>query len=457
MNAVFTAVKKFHIEAVCAAPMHTGCAEGEKGGILIHPETARPFIQGTSIAGVFRSFTEERYGEEYVKKWFGVSSSERNEDITSRITFTDAVFSDSAMLETRPHVRLNSASSSAGSGKTIGTSGDSGHLLDMTYISEGSELEFDIYVFLTNESESDSVIEKCLCSLHNGDIRFGGKITTGCGILRLTKAELTYYDMKNPDDRKAWADESKEPTDAELLSGLENFSERSGFTRVKALAAARRLTVKGNYIDNTILEKNGYTDNKNPDSMPVVNGAGSFIVPGSSLKGLFRSHISAITSYMGMTDLFMEKVFSDKAKSRLFFRDSVIDESTVKLNVSSRNKIDKFTGGTMNKSLFREADISGGFDIAIDIDSRTSDCWSEEDIKRSVALVVMCLRDLDAGRFSIGSGESVGRGYTKVSALTISTPDGEEYAVDFEKSSMDKKTQDYINSCLEALKEEDEI
>ncbi|MBE6853765.1 MAG: hypothetical protein E7505_09910 [Ruminococcus sp.] len=456
MNAVFKAVKKFHIEAVCAAPVHTGCAEGEKGDILIHPETARPFIQGTSIAGVFRSFTKENHGAQTADKWFGVSS-DSNSGNTSRITFTDALFSDSAMLETRPHVRINPASSSVSSGDTIGTSGASGQLLDMTYISEGSALSFDIYVFMDNADDNDNVIEKCLYAVDNGDIRFGGRTTTGCGILKLTGVELTRYDMSDAEDRKAWAYESKKPTDADFADKLKDFSEKSCFTRITASVAARRLAVKGSFVDDMLLRENDYTDKRIPDSMPAVNGAGSFVVPGSSLKGLFRSHISAITSYMGMTELFMEKTFSDKSKSRLFFRDSVVDGCSVKLNTTTRNKIDKLTGGTMDKALFKEADISGSFDIAIDIDSRISDVWSEEDIKRAAALVVMCIRDLDAGRFSIGSGEAIGRGYTDVSSVTINTPDGEEYSIDFEKSSMDEKTQDYINSCLEALKEEDEI
>jgi len=450
MNAVFTKVSKYHVEAVCQSPVHVGGADGKKGEILIHPVTGKPFIQGTSLAGVFSDYIKST-GED-PEKWFGSSLNTKKSDGRSRITFSDALFEEkNVMIEARPHLRIDPETSSVSSGDTIGTSGRSGHKLDMTYVSEGSSLSFDIYQFMNADENSDKVIERCLSALNCSDIRIGGRTTTGCGILKIVLAELTEYDMRNESDREMWTDESKPSHD--LTEDIASADHEKRFTRIAVEVSAEKLVVKGNYIDPSVLSKYGYSEDRAPDTMPASNAQKNFIAAGSSLKGVFRSHIQAVSDYLGTTELFMEKAFSDTEKSKVFFRDSVFNDD-VKLHITTRNKIDKFTGGTIDKSLFREAEISGKFVINIDIDTRESEIWNSNDVKRAVAMLVISVRDLAVHNFSIGSGASVGRGYTDVKTMNIETADGKVYSVDFERSAMNEETEKYVNECLGLLKEE---
>lgn len=452
MKAVFTKVNKYHVDAECIAPVHVGCGEGQKGGILIHPVSGKPFIQGTSIAGIFSDYVKSKGME--AGKWFGFSSEEKKTDGRSKVTFSDAVFEEkSVMLETRPHVRIDPVTSSVSSGETLGTSGVSGHKLDITYVAEGSRLRFDIYQFMDADEDSEEIIEECLSALNRADIRIGGRTTTGCGIVKVISAMKTSYDMRDEKDREQWADESKtsgEPVD------LDKYESASRFIKIKIDVGAEKLAVKGSYIDNSVLDINGYNTEKEkaPDSMPASNAARKFFVPGSSFKGVFRSHISSVSGYIGMSEIFMEKAFSEKTKSKIYFRDSVFNDDDVNIHVVSRNKIDKFTGGTIDKSLFREVEISGKFTVNIDIDTRESEIWTANDIKRSAALLILSARDLAVHSFTIGSGASVGRGYTDVKYMSIDVPGEKTYTIDFANSSMDAETEGFVSECLGLLKEE---
>ena len=60
---------------------------------------------------------------------------------------------------------------------------------------------------------------------------------------------------------------------------------------------------------------------------------------------------------------FVENAFENR--SRVSFYDTVIDKKDCKINTVVRNKIDKFTGGTISKSLFKETEISGKFHITL--------------------------------------------------------------------------------------------
>lgn len=455
MDAVFAKVNKYHVEAVCEGPLHTGCSDGQKGEILVHPVSGKPFIQGSSLAGVFRDFISAAGSD--AEKWFGSDKQSCQSDGRSKITFSDVAFSDSkVVVETRPHVKIDPATSSVSSGSAMGSAGKSGHKLDITYVSKGTELSFDIYQFMNENDNDDEVIERCLCAIEKGDIRLGGRLTSGCGILKIKKAERTFFNMFDSSDRKMWTEESKSPDDITEEIRKDNSSSR--FTRITVAVKADKLVVRGSYIDRDTLEKFGFSamygdkEVRDPDSMPAASPDKHFFVSGSSLKGVFRSHISSVAGYTGDDHCFMDKAFSDKTKSKVFFRDAVLKDENVKIHPVTRNKIDKFTGGTVDKALFKEIEISGKFDFCIEIDNRESDVWNSDDVKRAAALVTLSVRDLAVHTFSIGSGASVGRGYTDVESMTIETAEGKKYTVDFSNSSMDNETKEFIDGCLSMLK-----
>ena len=55
----YNEIIKYEVIAVCTQPLHVGSAVGDKEEVLIHPVDDIPFIQATSIAGVFRNYYEK--------------------------------------------------------------------------------------------------------------------------------------------------------------------------------------------------------------------------------------------------------------------------------------------------------------------------------------------------------------------------------------------------------------
>ena len=51
-------IVKYLICAKCEGPLHIGSSIGGKEDVLIHPVDKSPFIQASSIAGVFRSYVD---------------------------------------------------------------------------------------------------------------------------------------------------------------------------------------------------------------------------------------------------------------------------------------------------------------------------------------------------------------------------------------------------------------
>ena len=64
-------ILKYSVTAKCTEPLHIGSASGAKEEVLVHPVDDIPFIQATSIAGVFRGYYEQTYGEEKAAELFG--------------------------------------------------------------------------------------------------------------------------------------------------------------------------------------------------------------------------------------------------------------------------------------------------------------------------------------------------------------------------------------------------
>ena len=64
-------IVKYSVTAKCTEPLHVGSVSGDTEEILVHPVTGNPFIQATSIAGVFREYYEQVYGELKAEELFG--------------------------------------------------------------------------------------------------------------------------------------------------------------------------------------------------------------------------------------------------------------------------------------------------------------------------------------------------------------------------------------------------
>lgn len=111
-------ILKYSVTAKCTEPLHIGSASGAKEEVLVHPVDDIPFIQATSIAGVFRGYYEQTYGEEKAAELFGHrrfkektsnKNTEKDSEHESKIRFTDGKFlnNEKLVFELRPRVSIN--------------------------------------------------------------------------------------------------------------------------------------------------------------------------------------------------------------------------------------------------------------------------------------------------------------------------------------------------------------
>jgi len=203
----------------------------------------------------------------------------------------------------------------------------------------------------------------------------------------------------------------------------------------------------------------GMADPSVPDMAFVRSaapGGGPSIVylPGSSLKGVIRSHCERIARTLGVpccdpfdekSDCRRETVAEDDPQrqpkiykrvcplcrtfgstqiaSRVRFADAFPEPGTIRTETRTSVAIDRLTGGSKGGALFQfEAVIAGRFRAKITL--HNYQLWQ-------AGLLALALRDLDAGRLQLGYGTSRGMGHVRapiiearVSYLGLAQGDG---------------------------------
>lgn len=396
---------KYVIQLSCDGPLHIGTGDGDQGEVLIHPVDGAPFVQASGIAGVLRSCCKEQ-SEELSRKLFGSAT-----DTQSRIRISDGYFLEQTSLELRPHVRIEPASGVVENGK-----------FEMQYIGAGSAFCFEAYLYEDSQEESmQPAFEQILSAVQKNELRFGAKKSSGAGKVSLQKAYKKEFILSDPTERKLWIDEDalKIPDDyQDITNKLPESTITGSAYRVHVEAATEgAIQIKGISVSGT--------EGKAPDSENIKNAKQQMIVPGSSMKGAFRSRIEKIARYIDRPELIAacfgsSKDETDKDRQQtgnLFFEDVIIQNDKDKNLVRTRIHIDKFTGGVMHSALFQEKNTCG--DMEFDVHIRSGKYADE-----AFALLILALRDLSIGTFNLGNGYNVGKGFVEVRKITIAAKDG---------------------------------
>jgi len=196
--------------------------------------------------------------------------------------------------------------------------------------------------------------------------------------------------------------------------------------------------------EGPLLVKSGYATAHGPDMTPVLtyrNGQEQVFIPGSSLKGVFRSHIEKVIRSVNeeivcvpFGDTFCGNKFQSRKNSgedltnevvynqscpacRLFGstffigRISVGDAylttpPDVRRYTESRDGvgIDRFSGGAAQGALFNLLVVSAGTSFQTDILLRNFEIWQ-------LGAVMLLLQDMEDELIRVGSGRSRGLGH----------------------------------------------
>ena len=219
------------------------------------------------------------------------------------------------------------------------------------------------------------------------------------------------------------------------------------------------------HTEGPVLIKSGYATVSGPDMTPVRtyrNGNTEVYLPGSSLKGVFRSHIEKVIrtlkdgvvcnpfvrtdpdskndqlvcpNYAEVScgnkfetrqeDLSNEAVYLESCPAcRLFGSTSFIGRVAISdayLAEDSRQKteqrdgvgIDRLTGGAASGAKFDLEVVSSGVDFETDIYMRNFEVWQ-------LGILMLIVTDLEDGLIRIGSGRSRGLGNVKATISEVS-------------------------------------
>ena len=349
-----------------------------------------PFIPASSIAGICQSAMQNLWAkrgldetrrEEKKKKYFGdVSNDGENIQSHSKICFYDATISKGTPhISVRDGVGLDEYKVARKSAK-----------FDMEVLEPG--VTFVTYFEQNFYSEGEEDIIKDLATIwKNAQIYLGAKTMRGYGAIQEVHVWKKEFDFSKKDSVTEWLsfdmyadwnEDEEEITGSYVEGGLLLELKQVGGISIRKYTEENEESV--------------------PDSEQLTiwnNGKEIPVIPGSSWAGAFLHRMKELDPQENY-----EALFGDcKSKSVIRFSESQI--MGAKEKVLTRNAIDRFSGGAMDKALFTEKTYYGG-STTLKINFSEKKALTENAARTLAA----CITDLHYGFLSIGGLTAVGRG-----------------------------------------------
>lgn len=410
---VFTGTLQLDSPLMIGSGTETEKRKNEADIHVLKDKLERPFIPGTSLAGVLRSWlAEEDAGA--ADKLFGFVTKNKNSmsDVQSAVSILDVVL-ENAKIVVRDGVSIDVFTGTGLDGKKY----------DYEAVERGASGSF--YMLLTlreyhrkNLSEPDGLIERIADKLCSG-IRAGALTSKGFGVVRVPDICVAWYDFSKADDVKRWL--LKQPA-AKTYKGKACGKDNSNTFSVDGeFALATTLLIR----DQSVQEKVG---DKRINAAPI-RSRNEYLIPGTSLKGVLRHQAVRILTALGkpaecLNDLMGFSAEKNSKKSR-FTINEVYFKQGVTEHEQSRNRIDRFTGGTMESALFTNRALWQTVPEApvLKIHYEIADCADWE-----AGLALFLLKDLWTGNLPLGGEKSIGRGYLQGISAKI-TYKGKSYQI----------------------------
>lgn len=385
MKARFTHALRYFVRVTCVSPFRTGGTGRDLQEVLRYAD-GTPFLQGTSLAGALNGWRPDPH-------LFGDRERE------SSLIVSDLIF-DTLETDVRPRLSIDGATGTAAHGAKF----------DIAALPTGTKGSFQLtWTGNADPKGAAQTIETYLRALHSGAIALGAQKSNGYGQVALTVQKRAYC-LTDPEDRQAWLAGDR-VTDLEPLP-LEAFDGDQVVFLVTAHVDS--LLVKAAAGDGT-----GETGVK---AVQMSDGD-RLIVPGSSIKGVLRAQIQRLlphlpeevaavpARFLGRMAMGEDNGIAGKAR----FSDAIL--TNVKKTVTPRIRLDRFTGGVMDRFLFSEECVAGDLSFQI---------RAPKDCPAGLGLLLFALRDLGLGLCELGSGTNIGRG--RVLDLQVQIRTGEQTA-----------------------------
>lgn len=395
------------------------------------------FIPGTSVAGAFRSYLfsgdfsdTERKAEKKTSCVYGYSDGEKGQ--MSSVFLSDIVLSGNDGKPVTGSVRdfagLRHAEET-GTDPLYDKQVEDGKKFDMEILEPGltGSLYIETVVRENDRNDSkgdpDDVVASALQALNIGEIRLGAKKTRGFGRFSITGILLKSFKKENGSKALQSYLEFLRESDQERYADMQSFDS---WLKDRGIPAAGGISVQVTIPlrqAGPISIRKYSTRAGDPDFAQITSN-GQPVIPASSWAGAIRADGCRILEALGVAknrrERMMEQWFGCVKSSAEFSHASriVIDESILKggnFLTATRNKIDRFTGGTVGTALYTEKTyVHGSTDLVFCV---RKDSASEQNLdfpyKALLGLMKLITDDIEDGYLAIGGETAIGHGIFK--------------------------------------------
>jgi CRISPR/Cas system CSM-associated protein Csm3 (group 7 of RAMP superfamily) len=416
----------------------SGMDDGLVDILVLKNKQGKAFIPGSSLAGVLRNEIASLYNEAVAEKVFGNLDDEAGNQ--SMINISDVILNKATLIY-RDGVAIETF---AGVGKT-------GAKYDYEAIDRGAEgelkIEFTVReldlrnnfvsvakhdAFAQTEKQYVDVAASVADLLTKG-IKLGSLTAKGYGKFASKKpVELAVFDFTNKDAVNAWLKylENGQTSRPEYVGSAENIQAKAinDLELTVDFALQSSMIIRDFETAKDIKQKSNNSSQSSVGLEAVQLKSGNdYVIPGTSVKGVLRNKAKRILTALykgeeGKADKIINKLmgFADKNsayKSRLSVDEVYIETDLLKNVKHTRNRINRFTGGTIDSALFAEEPVwqQNTNAAPIQMNIKISDCSKFE-----AGLILLVLKDLWLGNLPVGGGKSVGRGVLLGSSCTLS-------------------------------------
>lgn len=370
-----------------------------------------PFIPGTSLTGVIRQYVELE-DNRAAALLFGTSKDfdkAYSDELQSSVIIYDVKLSNADIVH-RDSVNIDGIT---------GTGIDAGKF-DYEVIERGAHGIFATEINFRGIHETEEeILRRSLMRLGNYLSRgfyIGARTSIGFGKAVISDMEVIPYDFRTMEDTKAWF--MGKPSQNHFVfspSKNENVYPNDSLVIKANFALSSSLIVRDARKEILDMASDGKS---NLSAVMLQDSDGNWILPGSSIKGVLRhraEHIlrtlekenfERLEKLMGPDSVKLRQKNSEKYRSR--FRVAEVKLSNdVHYYPQSRVRIDRFTGGNIDGSLFTEGPVwQNGQDaptVSMEWEINGAKNWD-------IGLAILLLKDVWLGKVAFGGGKSIGRG-----------------------------------------------
>lgn len=276
----------------CESPIHVGGwdTSAEADLVIARDGSGQPFLPGTSIAGAVRAYLlgTGRFDETQVRGMFGHVVPNSREGSPSWIRFDDAAL---MTADARPIIR-----DGVGIDRVTASAAE-GFLYTTQVLPAGTKFALRIVADTPTAASAPAsdgwqglirdAVDTIITGLTSGEVPIGAGRGRGFGRVRLSDLQLRGEDLSDPAGLVAW-----------LTGAARELSYPLGESDGAAPTGGGRLTISISWRPVSPVLVRDSMDGTVVDALPLTetaaDGSVRLLLPGSSIRGVIRSHAERI-------------------------------------------------------------------------------------------------------------------------------------------------------------------